>query len=261
MAFAESDRDSGSDAGSERRRWYPSSRRAAGGCEEALRADPGAPCPALAGEAAADVCVAGGGFAGLWTAYELTRARPALGVVLLEADVCGAGGSGANGGFSPPPGLQLSSLCSHARRGGRRGLGRRARRDGRRAGRVDRAARRPHRGASRGHPVRPGRGVAGGGPTRRRSGCCRSTATPTGCGAWTRPRRGASRTRRASWAAWSRPTSRVHPAGQAGARAAPRAAGAGRAHLRGHARDCAWRPAGRCASSRRPARSRPARWC
>jgi glycine/D-amino acid oxidase-like deaminating enzyme len=79
--------------------------------DEALAADPGEPCPALAGEVAADVCVAGGGFAGLWTAYELTERAPQLGVVLVEADICGAGGSGANGGFFSPSWTGLSGLC------------------------------------------------------------------------------------------------------------------------------------------------------
>lgn len=80
--------------------------------EEALRDDPGAPCPPLAGEVAADVCVVGGGFAGLWTAYELTERAPSLEVVVLEADVCGAGGSGANGGFFSPSWTSLESLCN-----------------------------------------------------------------------------------------------------------------------------------------------------
>ena len=66
----------------------------------------------LAGEVAADVCVVGGGFAGLWTAYELRERDPSLGIVLLEADICGAGGSGANGGFFSPSWTQLSSLCA-----------------------------------------------------------------------------------------------------------------------------------------------------
>jgi glycine/D-amino acid oxidase-like deaminating enzyme len=79
---------------------------------EALRADPGAVCPALTGELAADVCVVGGGFAGLWTAYELHERDPGLGVVLIEADIVGAGGSGANGGFFSPSWTQLSSLCA-----------------------------------------------------------------------------------------------------------------------------------------------------
>ena len=78
---------------------------------EALRADPGAPCPALAADATADVCVVGGGFAGLWAAYELHEHNPGLDVVLLEADIVGAGGSGANGGFFSPSWTGLSSLC------------------------------------------------------------------------------------------------------------------------------------------------------
>jgi glycine/D-amino acid oxidase-like deaminating enzyme len=53
--------------------------------------------PSLAGSASADVVVIGGGYAGLWTAWQL-RERGAS-VVLLEADVCGHGPSGRNGGF------------------------------------------------------------------------------------------------------------------------------------------------------------------
>ena len=79
---------------------------------EALHADAGELCPALAGEASADVCVVGGGFAGLWTAYELGERDPHLGIALVEADIVGAGGSGANGGFFSPSWAQLSGLCS-----------------------------------------------------------------------------------------------------------------------------------------------------
>jgi glycine/D-amino acid oxidase-like deaminating enzyme len=53
--------------------------------------------PPLQGSASADVVVIGGGYTGLWTAWQL-RARGAA-VVLLEADVCGHGPSGRNGGF------------------------------------------------------------------------------------------------------------------------------------------------------------------
>jgi glycine/D-amino acid oxidase-like deaminating enzyme len=79
--------------------------------DKALKADPGEPCPLLAGETTADICIAGGGFAGLWTAYELTERAPGLAVVLVEADICGAGGSGANGGFFSCSWHMLSTLC------------------------------------------------------------------------------------------------------------------------------------------------------
>jgi glycine/D-amino acid oxidase-like deaminating enzyme len=55
--------------------------------------------PALAGDREADVCVVGGGFTGLWTAYELKRADPGLVVVVLEARQVGFGASGRNGGW------------------------------------------------------------------------------------------------------------------------------------------------------------------
>jgi putative aminophosphonate oxidoreductase len=54
--------------------------------------------PALAGDVQADVCIVGGGFTGLWTALHLKAQQPALDIVLIEADRCGAGASGRNGG-------------------------------------------------------------------------------------------------------------------------------------------------------------------
>jgi glycine/D-amino acid oxidase-like deaminating enzyme len=55
--------------------------------------------PELAGDREADVCIVGGGFTGLWTAYELKRADPGLVVVVLEARQVGFGASGRNGGW------------------------------------------------------------------------------------------------------------------------------------------------------------------
>ena len=55
--------------------------------------------PRLEGEERADVCIVGGGFTGLWTALRLKETEPSLDVVLVEADVCGGGPSGRNGGF------------------------------------------------------------------------------------------------------------------------------------------------------------------
>ncbi len=53
----------------------------------------------LRGNAKADICVVGGGFVGMWTAYWLKRWDPACDVVILEQDICGGGASGRNGGF------------------------------------------------------------------------------------------------------------------------------------------------------------------
>ena len=55
--------------------------------------------PSLAGERAVDVCVIGGGLTGLWTALSLREREPSARVVVLEADRCGSGPSGRNGGF------------------------------------------------------------------------------------------------------------------------------------------------------------------
>ncbi len=57
------------------------------------------PAPALAGDATADVAIVGGGYTGLWTALALRERAPELGVTLLEAEICGHGPSGRNGGF------------------------------------------------------------------------------------------------------------------------------------------------------------------
>ena len=45
------------------------------------------------------MCVVGGGFTGLWTAYELKRAAPELEIVVLEREFAGFGASGRNGGW------------------------------------------------------------------------------------------------------------------------------------------------------------------
>ena len=55
--------------------------------------------PQLEGEVVADVCIVGGGYTGLWTALALKDRDPTLRIVLVEAETCGAGPSGRNGGF------------------------------------------------------------------------------------------------------------------------------------------------------------------
>ena len=63
--------------------------------------DAGAVTPTrpLQGDASADVVVVGGGYLGMWTAWQLLALEPGLDVVLLEAEICGHGPSGRNGGF------------------------------------------------------------------------------------------------------------------------------------------------------------------
>jgi glycine/D-amino acid oxidase-like deaminating enzyme len=57
------------------------------------------PAPPLRGDATADVAVVGGGYTGLWTALALRERQPDLRVTLVEAEICGWGPSGRNGGF------------------------------------------------------------------------------------------------------------------------------------------------------------------
>ncbi|MEU1628979.1 FAD-dependent oxidoreductase [Streptomyces sp. NPDC020096] len=58
-----------------------------------------APREPLPGDTTADVCVVGGGYTGLWTAYYLKKAAPFLRIVVLEQKFCGYGASGRNGGW------------------------------------------------------------------------------------------------------------------------------------------------------------------
>jgi glycine/D-amino acid oxidase-like deaminating enzyme len=58
-----------------------------------------APAPPLAADAKADVAIVGGGYTGLWTALALREQAPDLRITLLEAEICGHGPSGRNGGF------------------------------------------------------------------------------------------------------------------------------------------------------------------
>lgn len=67
--------------------------------QEALAHDAGEPAPPLEAHVAADVCIVGGGFAGLWTALRLTERAPGIRIALVEQDIVGGGASGRNGGF------------------------------------------------------------------------------------------------------------------------------------------------------------------
>ena len=62
-------------------------------------AGPVEPTPPLDGDTSADVVVIGGGYLGLWTAWQLGRLEPEVDVVVLDAGLAGHGPSGRNGGF------------------------------------------------------------------------------------------------------------------------------------------------------------------
>jgi putative aminophosphonate oxidoreductase len=66
--------------------------------EQALQTDTSEICAPLQGEVRTDVCIVGGGYTGLWTAIMLKQQNPEIDVLLIEADICGAGASGRNGG-------------------------------------------------------------------------------------------------------------------------------------------------------------------
>jgi glycine/D-amino acid oxidase-like deaminating enzyme len=82
----------------------------------------GVPAPrnVLRGDSSADVCIIGGGFTGLWTAYYLKRADPMLRVVILEQKFCGYGASGRNGGWLM--GAMTGQRREYERAGGRDGV-------------------------------------------------------------------------------------------------------------------------------------------
>jgi glycine/D-amino acid oxidase-like deaminating enzyme len=69
-----------------------------------------APAPPLARDRDADVVVVGGGFTGLWAAWHVKQLQPDASVVVLEADLCGRGPSGRNGGFCNAMWFELDSM-------------------------------------------------------------------------------------------------------------------------------------------------------
>lgn len=75
------------------------------------------PRSSLPGDLDVDVAIVGAGYTGLWTAYYLRRADPALRVAVLEAEIAGYGASGRNGGWCSA--LFPQSVAALARRHGR----------------------------------------------------------------------------------------------------------------------------------------------
>jgi glycine/D-amino acid oxidase-like deaminating enzyme len=68
--------------------------------QEALAAEDGVVSDELVGTVKADVCIVGGGYTGLWTALRIGELEPGASIALVEADICGGGPSGRNGGFA-----------------------------------------------------------------------------------------------------------------------------------------------------------------
>lgn len=68
--------------------------------EEAVAAlGPITPARPLQGDTSADVVVVGGGYLGMWSAWQLKELEPEADVLVLDAGLCGHGPSGRNGGF------------------------------------------------------------------------------------------------------------------------------------------------------------------
>jgi glycine/D-amino acid oxidase-like deaminating enzyme len=57
------------------------------------------PLPPLGENIDVDVAIVGAGFTGLWTAYYLATANPALRIAVVEQEIAGFGASGRNGGW------------------------------------------------------------------------------------------------------------------------------------------------------------------
>src|SRR5829696_7045769 len=81
--------------------------------QEALALEPDAESvEPLIGSHRTDVCIVGGGYTGLWTALRIKELDPSIDVTILEADICGGGASGRNGGLALGWWYKLKNLIS-----------------------------------------------------------------------------------------------------------------------------------------------------
>jgi glycine/D-amino acid oxidase-like deaminating enzyme len=68
------------------------------------------PRPSLRAETDADVAIVGGGYTGMWAAWFVSELERDARIVLLEAELCGTGPSGRNGGFATSMWPKLHAL-------------------------------------------------------------------------------------------------------------------------------------------------------
>jgi glycine/D-amino acid oxidase-like deaminating enzyme len=79
------------------------------------------PRPALDGDVEADVAIVGAGYTGLWAAYYLAVADPALRIVVVEREIAGFGASGRNGGWCSALFAATGAVVAKAAGGGAAG--------------------------------------------------------------------------------------------------------------------------------------------
>ena len=107
----------------------PSAGRRSWWLREALAAEAAAAphlataAPPVRGTITADVVIVGGGYTGLWSAIHATELEPGARIVLLEADICGGGPSGRNGGFATNWWDEYPTLVERYGREGARAVG------------------------------------------------------------------------------------------------------------------------------------------
>lgn len=83
---------------------------------QALRNKPG-DADALSGTQTTDIAIIGGGYVGLWAALTLKELDRSAEVAVIDADICGGGASGRNGGFVMTWWPKIASLITLCGRG------------------------------------------------------------------------------------------------------------------------------------------------
>ena len=77
---------------------------------EALKSEDKLEINKLETDITTDMCIAGGGFTGLWTALKIKEKKPSTNIILIEKDLCGSGASGRNGGCMIPQSTKFQGI-------------------------------------------------------------------------------------------------------------------------------------------------------